>query len=550
MIKRIQKPFFKLIGGQILEYKHYYGAAVICIIATNYFQSELPFYAKELGDLVVNQQLDQVPYHVYILVALGIILFRTLSRVLFFYPARILQGHMMGELIDLLESSNPYRFKEFTSGQLYQTLQVDIQAMRGFVGFALLQVANVFIALAILLPKIASFNSELVIAFTPLVVSVVLFAFITYHTQIYFRKIQDLQGEVQNFIIESYEGKKTIKNFHSEKSFFHLFEGHCKEELKMFFRATLGPATSTPLIKLGVGISFIWGAHIIINNELGATSIILFSGFVYLLLSPLLFISWIGAISARTWGSWQRIQELLTSLAQKSNTESLLEKDNKNWKNLNEPINLRLWDNLIKINLSDIKSLVLVGETGVGKSYLLQQLASLFVDRGINANMIFQEPYLFNDTIFANLFLGKEPSEQDKEEGRKLLKLFGLDALEEVGKDLYELEIGENGKRISGGQAKRIALIRSLLADSDVIIWDDPFSSVDLILENQIFRELRSNKYFKDKLLIFSSHRLSSVRQSEFCMLLTKSGETVNGKIPEILEQENSISEFFKQQMV
>lgn len=545
---RIQKPFLKLIAGQLVEFKFYYLAAVVCILFTNYFQSELPFYAKELGDLVVANKMQDVPYHVYILVALGIVIFRTTSRVLFFYPARILQGHLMGELIDLLENTSSYRLKDYTSGQLYQTLQVDIQNIRGLIGFAFLQITNVIIAISILLPKIASFNSDLLIAFSPMLVAVVMFALIIANTQKYFRKIQDYQGDVQNFIIESYEGKKTIKNFHAEKSFFQLFEDNCQRELKMFFKATFGPATSIPLIKLGVGLSFIWGATIILKNDLGATSMILFSGFVFLLLSPLLFISWIGGIASRTWGSWQRIKELLITI----NTRSEIEENifELNQENELSEMKVLLWNKVLKIDLGDSNFIALVGETGVGKSYILEQISIALIRNGEKANMVFQEPYLFNDSLFANIFMGKDPSDLEKEKARELLILFGLDILKEEGEDLFDLEIGENGKRVSGGQGKRIALIRSLMSDGKFLIWDDPFSSVDLILEEEIFSSLKEKDYFKDRKLLFSSHRLSSVRQSNECLLIKKDSSSFSGKIPEVLGKGNPISEFFENQLV
>ena len=60
----------------------------------------------------------------------------------------------------------------------------------------------------------------------------------------------------------------------------------------------------------------------------------------------------------------------------------------------------------------------------------------------------------------------------------------------DLSRELLILPLGENGKRLSGGQIKRMCLIRTLMGNAKFIIWDDPFSSVDLILEKKIMDEL------------------------------------------------------------
>jgi ABC-type multidrug transport system fused ATPase/permease subunit len=544
---KLSDPFSKFMGSQLLRFWHLYLFALISMFLTHWLQSEIPFYAKELGDLVVAKKLDEIPLQIYFYLAIGIIIFRTLSRALFFYPARVLQGWNMEEMISRLENANPARYDEYSPGQLYQIMQIDIQNIRAFVGFALLQVGNVIIAFSVLFPKLIKFEQKLVVAFVPMFVAVFIFVLITSYTQKYFKLIVDYQGDVQNFIIETYEGKKSIKNFHAEASFFQLFENVCMRELKVFFRATMGPATAIPLIKVGMGITFIWGAAIIFEQNLGSTSIILFSGFVFLFLSPLMFISWIGAVAARVWGSWQRIKDLLQKIDSQSHVEKEIEVLNKQKRGA---IQLPLWDGVSRIELSDDKWLVLVGSTGAGKSTLLQNLSSYMRQNDVLVSFVGQEPYLYNDKIVSNLFLGRSPSEEELQQAYDLLILFGLDALEVDKSKLLELEVGENGKRVSGGQAKRIALVRSLLSNAEVIIWDDPFSSVDLILENQIIQELKRKNYFKGKKIVLSSHRLTTVKHCDLVYYLeANKGITEEGKLPEILMNQTKVYEHFKEQM-
>src|SRR5690606_36123709 len=127
----------------------------------------------------------------------------------------------------------------------------DFNRIRSMVGFALLQVGNIIIAMWIFVPKIQEFNEKLIVAFIPVVIAVILFSLIIYLFQPFVKKEIMLNGDVQNLIIESYEAKQTIKNFHAEKSFYELFFNKSGEALSYFFKASLGHILAFPLVKLG-----------------------------------------------------------------------------------------------------------------------------------------------------------------------------------------------------------------------------------------------------------------------------------------------------------
>jgi ATP-binding cassette subfamily B protein len=103
---------------------------------------------------------------------------------------------------------------------------------------------------------------------------------------------------------------------------------------------------------------------------------------------------------------------------------------------------------------------------------------------------------------------------------------------------------------LSGGQIKRVALIRSLLSGANILIWDDPFSSVDIILEKKIIARLRSIEGWKDLTFIISSHRLTTVRLSDQVIFISPTeGIVSDGDSDKVLKEENVIK-FFKEQMV
>lgn len=545
---RLDKTFKQLIVSQFNEFKLYYLMGILCLIVTHKIQSELPFMAKELADLV-SKNIDELHPFNFFWLALGIIVFRTTSRILFFYPARLLQKYLRVELMEKIESAPPMRFRHLSSGQLFQYLTGDIDQIRALIGFVGLQGGNFIIAMVILLPKIMAFNSKLIIALTPMLVSFILFTWIVSRNRIYFKKTQDMQGEVQNLIMETYAGKRTIKNFHAEESFTSLFAEKSLKELYYFWRSSLGISITLPLITLGIGLSMLWGAVIIKDNHLGASTLILFSGFIFLLMEPMGYLSWVGVVVSRSNASWNRLKELDALLVTKTAVESDLEKRNGRFTTLQ--FNLPYWDSDLDLRFVEGRWNVLIAKTGHGKSELLFKMAEVLRRKGRNISLVAQDPYIYNDTVESNIFLGRVPSEKDRSHAKEVLRILGLDYLEPDPEKLMKLEVGENGKRLSGGQMKRLCLVRSIMSEADILVWDDPFSSVDLILEKSIIQELRSHDVLKNKTIILTSHRLSTVRNSEFLIFIDKEeGVVEEGTVAELLKQNSKTYEYFQKQMV
>ncbi len=537
-----------LLWGQFKEFKVYYFFGVVALIATHEIQSQLPFMAKELADFVAKDHNELKP-SLFFLCALGILVFRTSSRILFFYPARLLQKFLRSELLEKLESNTPQRFRHLNSGQLFQYLSGDIDQIRALIGFVGLQGANFIIAFCILIPKMVAFNSHLLLALTPMLVCFIIFTVVVSKNRKYFKLTQDMQGEVQNLIMESYVGKKTIKNFHSEDSFMKLFSELSLKELYYFYRSSLGVSITMPLIGLGVGMSLLWGALIIKDQNLGATTLILFSGFIFLFMEPMAYLSWIGVVVSRSNASWKRLKELDLTLTTRIEAEEKLK--NLNTEVVENNFKLPFWDNSLAVNFKPGSWNVLIAKTGHGKSEILLKLAEVLRQHGKNISLVAQDPYIFNDTIERNIFLGKKETNEEREYAKVILKILGLNYLESNLENLMKMEVGENGKRLSGGQAKRLSLVRSLMSEAEILIWDDPFSSVDLILEKEIILELKKHPIMKGKTIILTSHRLSTVRHSDYLIFLDKeNGVIEEGPVNDLLRENSKTYEYFQKQMV
>ncbi len=500
--------------------------------------------AKSLGDMAMSNKLSDIKISDFILLAVYILFFRTMSRLLFFYPARVQQRNLRMELVNRLENSLPRNFAKYNEGMLFQTIWNDLNRIRGFMGFAVLQIGNIIIAGTIFIPKIREFNSDFLIAFTPLLLCVFCFSIIVYLFYPLTRRNMDEYADVQKFLIECYEAKKTIQNYHSEQDFYKVFSDTSNKELRTFFIASFGRVLSFPMIKIGVGASLVWAALIVKQGNLPVSDLIFFSSFLFLILEPLMFLSWMGIVTTQGYAAWTRIRELVTDLGKEVDDEFLKNND------FTRP-ELPLWDNKIKLNFPNSQWTVLIGDTGCGKSWLLEKMAELLHFNKLRFSLIHQEPYIYNDTVAGNIFLGLDITDASLTKAKFYLKEFGLDTLNPNLDDLLKMELGENGKRISGGQAKRIALIRSIVSDAEYILWDDPFSSVDLILESDIVERLRNDIDLKGKTFILTSHRLSTVRSCDEIIYIDKQhGIIEEGAKSSLLNTNSRVNEFFKKQMV
>lgn len=540
---RLGKKFLPFFINHVFEFWVYYLGAMLCLIGLNYFQSEIPRISKEMGELAMDKRLSEVSLKYLCFLAFAILSLRTLSRLLFFYPARMQQKFLRNEFIWRMSQTPPEDYKDWNSGQLYQTIYDDLNRLRGFMGFALLQVGNIIVALFIFIPKISAVDSKLLLAYIPFLVGMIIFSAMVAFFARYDRKGTDLQGEVQNFIVESYKGKRTIKNFNVEDSFIKRFELLSWSELQAFFKASFGRVLSVPLIRLSLGASFLWGAYIVYAENLGASTLIFFSGFLFLVFEPFMFLAWIGVIATGAWASWKRMSSLLEKTKD-------VEIDLFEMRKEKVLLDISLWGKSEKHTFEKGCKYLLCGDTGSGKSYFLLEMARKLRKEKFIYSMVFQEPYLYNDTLEHNLFLGQEIKEDDEKKAIELLKLFSLDDIISQTMGL-KIELGENGKRISGGQAKRISLIRSIISGANVLIWDDPFSSVDVIHEKLIMEKLKEQGFFKDKILIFTAHRYSSTQYADYIKFIKdKEGNLIEGEQKEILVPSSDVYEYFKKQFI
>jgi len=189
-------------------------------------------------------------------------------------------------------------------------------------------------------------------------------------------------------------------------------------------------------------------------------------------------------------------------------------------------------DNILdQMNLSIApgEKVAIVGASGGGKSTLVQLLLGLYTaqsgtihfggaslqDIGLetireNVAVVLQHPALFNDTVRANLTMGRERSDDACWRALEIAQLESTIRALPQGLDSI---VGRSGVRLSGGQRQRLAIARMVLADPRVVILDEATSALDAATEYSLHQALA--RFLDGRTTLIIAHRLSAVKQAD-----------------------------------
>ena len=156
--------------------------------------------------------------------------------------------------------------------------------------------------------------------------------------------------------------------------------------------------------------------------------------------------------------------------------------------------------------------------------------------------MVFQNVYLFHDTIRANICFGK-PDATEEEMIAASKKACCHDFIMNLP-DGYDTVLGEGGNTLSGGQKQRISIARAILKDSPIIILDEATASVDP--ENEHLIQNAITELTRGKTIITIAHRLSTIEQADQILVVADGQIAECGTHEELIRKEGKYQQFVK----
>ncbi len=219
--------------------------------------------------------------------------------------------------------------------------------------------------------------------------------------------------------------------------------------------------------------------------------------------------------------------------------------------------------NSLSMSFEPFKKNAIVGRSGNGKSTIFNLLLRYFdVTEGkiliddVNIkdlteenlrnsiSIIRQTPFIFNMSIFDNLKIVKE--NLTLEEAREVCKKAYIDDYFMSLKDGYDTMIGEAGINLSGGQKQRLAIARTLLLNTPIILFDEATSALDN--ESQSFIQKTMDDLVKDHTLIIVAHRLSTILDADVIHVIEKGREVASGTHESLLKENEIYQKLYQKE--
>ena len=481
---------------------------------------------------------------------------------------------------DVFKKVQNFSFKNidnFSTGSLVTRLTNDITQMQNLVRMCLIMAMRspgMLIGGIIMACRINASLAAILIVVIPLLVAAIGLLLKTAFPR--FTAMQKKLDNLNSGIQENITNVRVIKSFVRQ-----LFEikkfNTANDDLK---DTTLGAMKivicTMPVMTLAMNIttlSVVWmGGNLVIEGGMGVGDLTAFSTYIVQILMSLMMVSMLILQLSRAMASSRRILEVI-------NTKSDLTDENASEKNklVTEgrvefrDVCFKYYENR-KDNILDHISftvepgtvLGIIGTTGSGKTSLVQLIPRLYdVNSGSvlvdgvdvkeyslknlrdGVGMVLQKNVLFSGSIEENLKWGDENATQKEIE--KAAQAAQADGFINAFTDGYNMELGQGGVNVSGGQKQRLCIARALLKKPKILILDDSTSAVDTATEAKIRQAFSTT--LKDTTKIIIAQRITSVVEADKIIVLEDGKIVGMGTHDELMRDSSEYRDIYYSQM-
>jgi ATP-binding cassette subfamily B protein len=472
----------------------------------------------------------------------------------------------------------PLRYFQNTStGNIMAHATNDINAVRMFLGPAVMYSTDTFIRLVIVLTIMILLNVELTI-YSLLPLPFLSFVVFVLGKKIHqkFTLIQEKFSELTTIVQENFSGIRVIKAYVREESEKEKYAENSKDYLNKKMSLVRVQALIMPILFLITGASIIiviwFGGIKVIDGEMSLGEMTAFIVYLGILIWPMIAVGWVINIVQQAEASMKRVNNIFAQpyeIDDSKNTDTTIStiKGNIEFKNVSFRYNEHLPEIIKNISLKIPygSSLAIMGYTGSGKTSFISLIPRLYdciegevlIDGNnvktiplrtlrTNIGMVQQEPFLFSDSVINNISYGLKDIDEMHIRTVSTIANFDNDVKQFPHK--YETMVGERGITFSGGQKQRCSLARALAIDPQILILDDSFSAIDTHTEEEILNNLK--EYLNGKTSIIISHRISTVKDADNIIVLGEGKIAEEGKHDELIALDGIYADLFYKQLL
>jgi len=403
-----------------------------------------------------------------------------------------------------------------------------------------------------------------VISIIGILISMIVYIFMQKQSKILSPRRQKAQSGLVSAILEYIQGMAVVKAYNlggiSSKEVNDAIEESSKANIKLESVFSSLTALYQSVFKIAASAILIAAPYLMIGG-----SITMEKCFILLIASFMIYAQMevVGSVSSLT-----RVIEASLDRIDDLNNTPLIDEGGRDIKLKNHDIELKnvcfSYDDREVISDMNIKipektTTAIVGPSGSGKTTICSLITRFWdVNKGEitvgnfsvkeftcesllnNFSTVFQNVYLFEDTILNNIRFGKPDAtlEEVKEAAKKACCHLFIENL----KDGYNTYVGEGGSSLSGGEKQRISIARAILKDAPIIILDEATASVDP--ENQKSLQIAIRELTKNKTVIMIAHRLSTVKHADQILVINKGRLEQKGVHNDLISKEGIYKRF------
>lgn len=309
------------------------------------------------------------------------------------------------------------------------------------------------------------------------------------------------------------------------------------------------------------------GLLMVVYSDLSIGMMFAMFGYIWFIMTPIQDILSMQYSFASTKGALERINKIL-DLDIEPNGKQNIDSDNFKIKLQNVSFGYTKEKNIledISLTINPKDKVALIGASGSGKTTLAQIISGFYTKSSgdilfndikiedINRSnlrskvfLILQMPILFNNTLRFNITMGNENI--DDETIYKALEISQMKEIVSKMENGLDTIVGRHGIRLSGGQRQRLSIARMIIANPDVVIFDESTSALDVNTEAKLFQSLEP--ILKDKTVITIAHRLSTVKNANKIFVLDDGYIVQEGTHSELESKDGHYMEFVKNQLI
>ncbi|MFA6697651.1 MAG: ABC transporter ATP-binding protein [Eubacteriales bacterium] len=570
----------KFVLDFVKRHKAKYIFGIIFVLVVDVLQMVLPRIIGQITDDMQNRTINKAMLLRYagliLLVALLTMTFRYLYRIYIIGTEKKLEYELRKKLFDHMLTLSSKYYNTHKTGDLMAHATNDINAVRMAAGMGvLLLVDTVFLTISVIIIMLATIDIRLtLIALSPLpliaIFSMVFGKFI--HKR--FTQVQEAFSGLTERVQESLSGIRVVKAFVQERPVLEQFNAASQKSLEKNMRLARLWGIMFPLGQMVATLSYIiafsYGGIQVINGHISLGEFIAFNTYLGLLIWPMMSFGWIMNIVQRGSASLDRINVILTAIPDIKDNDPLpigsieghieFENVSFSYNKKQEPV---LKD--ININLEPGRTLAIIGETGSGKTSLVNLILRLYdisggklkidgspIDRiplstlRTSIGYVPQDSFLFSTSIRENIAFGVEKASiKEIEEAAKTAQIY--DNIMDLP-DGFDTIVGERGVTLSGGQKQRVSIARALIKDPKILVLDDSLSAVDTDTEERILQGLKV--IMKDRTSIIIAHRISSIKHADEIIVLDNGQIVERGRHDRLIDLKGHYYSLYHKQLL